>query len=87
MVTCIRAFYWLPVYFGIVKTRTSTLWVPYGARVGTVRTLADALRACEHPYAKRTEPARSYERLGAEPYSAVRTHTGPFRARMHVTIP
>ena len=53
MVTCIRAFCGLSVFFGIVRIRMSTLRVPYGARVGTVRALADALRACEHLYANR----------------------------------
>ena len=50
MVTCIRAFYGLSVFFGIVRIRTSTL------HTCTVRALADALRA-------------------------VRTYTGPLRAR------
>ena len=27
--------------------------VPYGARVGTVRSTADALRACKHPFKNR----------------------------------
>ena len=43
----------LSVLFGIVRMRTSTLRVPYCVRVGTIRALADALRACEHHYANR----------------------------------
>ena len=35
------------VFFGIVRIRTSTLRVPYGARVDTVCAHSDALRACE----------------------------------------
>ena len=53
MVTCIRAFFGLSVFFVIVRTRTSTLRVPYGPRMGTVRVLADALWADEHPCANR----------------------------------
>ena len=66
LVTCIRVFYGLHVFFGIVRTRTSTLRVPYGARGGTIRALADALRACEHPYENR-------------PKSVVTARAGPIR--------
>ena len=93
MVTCIRASYGLSVFFGIVRIRTSTLRVPYGARVSTVRALVDALRACKHPYENRhysvvtaRAPVRGPQEprtvvLKAEPYGAVTTHRGPLRAR------
>ena len=44
---------WLSAFYGIVRIGTSTLRVPYGARVGNIRALADTLRFCEHPYANR----------------------------------
>ena len=75
-----RAFYGLSVLFGIVRTRTSTLRVPYGASVGTVRDFADVLRI----FKPRTEPVGGSQEpwtvvIRAEPYGAVKTHTRPLR--------
>ena len=58
MITCIWAFYGLPVCFvyGVTRICTCILQVPLSAHLGTVRAGANVVRAWEYPHKSRPLP-------------------------------